>query len=150
MDATMMEGTGPAALPTENASRGTQAAEHVVNALQNAGWFGLGLIAYAVEGAGWMAKQVTEKGREVAPAVAKPLKAAEGTVGEALGEVGAKLRNVGQAMGRRAEAMERAVDDRIANAAQQAGAPLMAEMGELKNRLDELSKKIEAMQGKRG
>jgi len=70
-------------------------------------------------------------------------------VEEALGGVGARLKGVGKVVGRRAGAIEHAVDDRIAAAAERAGAPLASEMGELKTRVDELSKKIESLQARR-
>ena len=148
MDATTMEA---APLPPVEAAgeAPAAAAAPVWKVLQGAGWFGLGLIALAVEGTGWLIKKATQKGKQVAPSVAKPIKAAGGSVEEALGGVGARLKGVGKVVGRRAGAIEHAVDDRIAAAAERAGAPLASEMGELKTRVDELSKKIESLQARR-
>ena len=117
--------------------------------MKDVGWFSLGLVALAVEGTGWLIKSATQKGKDVAPAVAKPLKTAGSSVEQALGEVGAGLKGVGQAVGKRAEAVEHLVDERVAAAIERSGAPLLAEMGELKNRLEDLTKKIESLQNKR-
>ena len=104
------------------------------------------MVALAVEGAGWLAKAATTKGKDVAPVVAKPFKKAESKVEDALGEVGTRLKGAGQ---KSAEAVERAMDERIAAALDRAGTPLMAEIGHLKGKVEELSKKIEALQSKR-
>ena len=148
MDATTMETGGPVALPKIEGPA-AEAPGTIVNALQSAGWFGLGLIAYAVQGTGWLIKATTEKGREVAPTIATPFKAAGETVEEALGGVGSRLKSMGQAVGKSAEAVEQAIDDRIAAVVQRTGAPLLSEMNELKSRVEELSRKIENLQTKR-
>ncbi len=81
--------------------------------------------------------------------MAKPLKAAGNTVEEKLGEVGSGLRGVGRAFGKQAQAVEQAMDERIAAAVERASGPVVTEISELKARIQELSSKVENLQTRR-
>lgn len=151
MDATTMNETGAAGLP----ATGTSAAETadaptpVITALKDVGWCSLGLVALAVEGTGRLISSATKRGKDLAPSVAKSFKTAGTNVEEALGGAGSGLKRVGRVVGKRAEAVEHAMDERIAAVVERAGAPVMVEMGELKARVEELSKKIDHLQTRR-
>jgi len=149
MDGTTIETVGPVGPVTIEVGPVAANAAPVVNILKGVGWFGLGVIAYAVEGTEWLIKTATDKGKEIGPSVAKPIQAAGDAVEETLGDVGTRLKDVGMVVGRRAEAIERAMADRFAAVVERAGAPIVAEVGELKARVEELSKKIEDLQTKR-
>jgi hypothetical protein len=142
-----MDATGTAGLPRiETTPAGPGGSAPIADALKGIGWFSLGLVALAAEGTGWLVKAATEKGKQVAPSVAKPLRTAGNTVEEAFNEAGTRLKGVGKAVGRGAEAVEHAMDERIAAVAERVSAPVRAEIGELKARIDELSKRIENLQ----
>jgi polyhydroxyalkanoate synthesis regulator phasin len=149
---TTMGTAGEAAIPetVTPADESVSGSAPLATALKGVGWFSLGLAALAVEGTGRLIKAATQKGRDVAPSVAKPLKTAEDKVEGALGDVGARLRGVGRAVGKGAGAVEHAMDERIAAAVQQAEAPVLAEIGDLRGRIEDLTKKIESLQSRRG
>jgi hypothetical protein len=151
MEATTMDATGATGEPkTETVTPETAGAKApVVEALKEVGCFGLGLAALAVEGTGWLLKSATRKGKEVAPSVAKPFKSAGAKMEDAMGGVGAGLKDVGRAVGRRAEAVEHAMDERISAAVERAGAPVLAEVTELKARIAELTNKLDSLQTRR-
>jgi polyhydroxyalkanoate synthesis regulator phasin len=144
MEATM----DPNAMPGANTAA-ADAAQPVIDALKGVGWFGLGLVALAVEGTGWLVKAAVEEGKKVAPSVTEPLKTAGDNVEEAIGEMGTCLKNMGQAAKKSATAMGHSMDERIAAAVRNAEAPVLAEMSALKAQIEELTAKIEGLRAKR-
>lgn len=124
--------------------------ESVLKALHHVWWFGLGLAVVTGEQAVKLARTAVDRGRSVEPSLKPPLQKAERGLSDALAGVGTRLKEVGSRLGKGAEAVESAMDERVAAALAHAGAPLMTQMEELKDRVEELTAKVESLQAKRG
>jgi polyhydroxyalkanoate synthesis regulator phasin len=121
----------------------------VVKALHHAWWFSLGLVVVAGEQTVKLVKAAVARGKDMEPSLKPPFQKAERGLSEALTGVGTRLKGVGSLLGKKAGAVESALDERIAKALTEAGAPLMTEMEELKRKVEELATKLEGLQTKR-
>ena len=74
--------------------RAERASSLIGTTIRQAWWLGLGLLATAGEQTARVAEALVEKGREVEPAVLKPVRSVASGVSDVTGSAGARLRRI--------------------------------------------------------
>jgi poly(hydroxyalkanoate) granule-associated protein len=145
MNANTIGATGEMGTPTtESHKEATEAA----SSLRSIWWFGLGAVAFAGAFTAQLVNSLVQRGKEVEPQLGSPLKKAEEGVSEALAGAGTRLKEFGGTLGRGAQKVETALEERIAAAFQSAQAPLRKEVQDLTQKVEELRAKLDQLQPK--
>jgi poly(hydroxyalkanoate) granule-associated protein len=145
MNATTMGATGETGTPIAEIRK---EAMQEANPLRSIWWFGLGAIAFAGAFSAQLVSSLVQRGKEVEPRLSKPLKRAEEGVSGAITGAGTRLKELGGTVGRGAQKVEGAVEERIAAAFECAQAPLRKEVQDLTQKVEELRAKLDQFQAK--
>jgi poly(hydroxyalkanoate) granule-associated protein len=148
METMSMEATGNVAAGIPE-GQGMKAARAVGRSVRGVWWFGIGAVAVGGALAGQLIRTLVERGKQVEPRLAVPLKKVEG-VGDVLSEAGTRLKGLGTSLGESAQKMEGAVEERFAGLLARTQAPLRQEVQELTKKVDELTRKLDQYEAKPG
>ena len=146
MNATTI-GASAAGVPAGETQRAT-VTRTVGQSLRGVWWFGLGAAAVVGAFAGTIVKTLVERGKQVEPQVSAPLKMAEGGVTEMFTGAGSKIKELGSNIGRGAQKVEGAFEERIAAVLERTQQPLRNEIQELAKKVEELSGKVAKLESK--
>lgn len=119
----------------------------VGKSLRGIWWFGIGAVAVGGALAGQLIRTFVERGKEVEPRLAAPLKKVE-NVGEVFTGAGTRLKDLGSSIGESAQKAESVLEQRFANLLACAQAPLRQEVQELTKKVEELSNKLAQFESK--
>lgn len=137
----------PANVGTQPAEGQGTTANVVGRSLRGIWWFGIGAVAVGGALAGQLIKTLVERGKEVEPRLAAPLKKVD-TVGEVFAGAGTRLKGFGTSLGESAQKMEGALEEHLANLLACTQAPLRQEVQQLTKKVEELTNKIAQFESK--
>jgi polyhydroxyalkanoate synthesis regulator phasin len=120
----------------------------VIAPLRGVWWFSLGAAAVAGAFVGNVVKTLVQRGKEVEPHISAPLKMGEGGVTEILSGAGTKLKGFSTTLGRGAQKVEGAVEERIAAVLERTQQPVRTEIQELAKKVEELAGKVAQLEAK--
>ena len=122
--------------------RTTGSARNAAKHLAEDVWYaGLGLVAVVGEQTGRLVGSLVRKGREVEPSVLERSRKARHEVSEAVDDVSVRLKDLAAKVGRGAEV----ADEKLATAIENLGFPTRQQVDELREKVESLSAKLEAM-----
>jgi len=146
METMSMGATGHVVSATTE-GQGMKAARAVGRSIRGVWWFGIGAVAVGGALAGQLVRTLVQRGKEVEPSLAVPLKKVEG-VGEVITGAGSRLKEFGASIGESAHKVEGAMEERWAGLLARAQAPLRQEVEELNKKVSELTQKLEKYESK--
>lgn len=145
MNTVSVASPGNVAAPTAE-GQGTTA-NVVGRSLRGIWWFGLGAVAVGGALAGQLIRTFVERGKEVEPRLAAPLKKVE-SVGEVFSGAGTRLKGVSSSLGESAQKIESVLEERFTSLLSCAQEPLRQEVQQLTKKVEELTNKIAQYESK--